>query len=179
MSPPPPPIEGAALNLEEERPPRGWCGGRGDASGPGNDWRVGRQPETRPHVSGVLAVAVLRKVLEVGSSQEVPGRAGLRNESWISQPRAPIARETRGQDPELFIERAFRDTLRNPGSSDLWLSGEAVGLQSPLQAEPRRLPGNWKRGSAQTHNEKKCVTVKETHSKSHVFRLQCSRKHAH
>lgn len=107
---------------------------------------VSEAPETRPHGSGVLAVEVLRKVLEAGASQEVPGRAGPRNESWTSQPRAPVAQGDRRPRPGDFIESAFRATLRNPGSSDLWLSdckvlcrrspGGSLGIGSV--AQPRR-----------------------------------------
>ena len=72
----------------------------GDASGPGNNWPVGRQPETAS--AGVLAVAVLCKVLEARASQEVPGCAGPRNESWISQTRAPTAQGNQTQRPGAF-----------------------------------------------------------------------------
>ena len=112
--------------------------------------------------------------------KKYPGVQGRGTNLGSARPEPQQHRETRRKDPELFIESAFRDTLHNPGSSDLWFTGEGLSkCKNALQAEPRRVPGNWKRGSAKTHNEKKCVTMKETHSKSHVFRLQCSRKHAH
>lgn len=96
------PTEGLILNLEEERPT-------------GMVFKPVEMPlvqettgvsegnwERRPHISRVLVVAVLCKVLEAGACQDVPGCARPRNRSWVCKPRAPTAKGNQRQRHGAF-----------------------------------------------------------------------------
>lgn len=137
LNPPLTPIERPALNLEEERPMRVV---RGPVEMPPGQEMTGMSGgnRKRPHVAGVLAVAVLCKVLEAGASQEVPGCAGPRNESWISQTRAPTAQRNQRQRPGAFIESAFRDRYTIQGPAAAGSPGRGCGSAEMLC---KRSPG--------------------------------------
>lgn len=75
--------------------------------------------ETRPHISRVLVVTVLWKVLEADACQVVPWVQVLERILGLRAQGSTQQGETRGKSMQLGLKNAFRDRLQVPGRRPL------------------------------------------------------------